>query len=480
MTKGPGDTTGTVGWANLLASLPPPWSEDLFPHIKRALERRGERVVALDDDPMGAQTVHNVVVMTHWDEGTLTQEVHRPHYAIYLLTNSRGLAPAEARRVFEETGRLLRTVEERTGVPVVAVSRSDSTLRGHFPLEMEALERGLGRRHDGWLLVPCFFEGGRYTAHDVQYVRQGDRLTPASETEYARDPAFAYRSSDLRRWVQEKTDGVVRAEEVVSISLEDVRLGGPGLVADKLTSLRGGAVAVANAVKYRDLEVLVAGLLEAEAAGKRILYRTAASFLRVRAGIPPEPLLDPDRLVSPGAPPGLIVVGSYVPRTTRQLEALLELPDLVAVELRVRAVLDHRDRQRETARVARAADEALGRGLETVVFTSRERVTGRDGEESLAINRRVSRALVEVVQDIRSRPGYVVAKGGVTAFDVATDALGVRRALVLGQVLPGIPAWRLGHESRYPGLACVVFPGNIGEASTLRDLVASLQAARRR
>ena len=38
------------------------------------------------------------------------------------------------------------------------------------------------------------------------------------------------------------------------------------------------------------MEVFVRGLLAAEAAGKRFLYRTAASFVQVRAGIEPRSL----------------------------------------------------------------------------------------------------------------------------------------------------------------------------------------------
>ncbi len=41
-------------------------------------------------------------------------------------------------------------------------------------------------------------------------------------------------------------------------------------------------------------------------------------------------------------------------------------------------------------------------------------------------------------------------------------ALGVRRVLVRGQVLPGIPVWQLGPESRFPGMNCIVFAGKEG------------------
>ena len=46
---------------------------------------------------------------------------------------------------------------------------------------------------------------------------------PAGETEFARDTTFTYRASDLTEWCQEKTGGAYPAEQVVSISLDELR-----------------------------------------------------------------------------------------------------------------------------------------------------------------------------------------------------------------------------------------------------------------
>ncbi len=76
----------------------------------------------------------------------------------------------------------------------------------------------------------------------------------------------------------------------------------------------------------------------------------------------------------------------------------------------------------------------------------------------------IAEALSAIVQGLTVRPRFFVAKGGSTASDIATEGLGVRRAMVLGQILPGVPVWELGPETRFPGMAYVVFPGNVGEA----------------
>ena len=79
--------------------------------------------------------------------------------------------------------------------------------------------------------------------------------------------------------------------------------------------------------------------------------------------------------------------------------------------------------------------------------------------------------VVEVVRTLQVAPRLLVAKGGITSSDVATRALGVRRAEVLGQVQAGVPVWELGPESRFPGMRYVVFPGNVGSADSLVELL---------
>lgn len=458
----------------LMARLPPPWPHELLPEIQRAVAASGAKVAVLDDDPTGTQTVHDTPVLTRWLPEALEAELAGAHTAFYLLTNSRSLPPGRAEALSAEIGAGLAEAARRTGARVVAVSRSDSTLRGHFPGEVAALAGALGYGDAPWVLAPFFEEGGRYTIGDVHYVAEGDLLVPAGATEFARDATFGYRASNLRAWVEEKTGGRVAASSVLSISIEDIRTGGPERVAELLQGTPGGAVCAVNAACRRDLEVVVLGALQAEARGRRLLYRTAASFVALRAGLAPRPLLGAAELgLGPGG--GLVVVGSYVPKTTGQLEELLRLGGVRPVELEVAAVLDDARRAGAIASAARKVEAGLRGGEDVVLFTSRALVRGPDGASSLAIGQRVSSALVEAVRALALRPRYLLAKGGITSSDIATAALGVRRALVLGQVLPGVPVWRLGAESAWPGLAYIVFPGNVGGPGALADVVRQLR-----
>ncbi len=105
------------------------------------------------------------------------------------------------------------------------------------------------------------------------------------------------------------------------------------------------------------------------------------------------------------------------------------------------------------------------------LYTSRELITSVNATESLAIGRRVSAGLVGVVRGLATKPRFLLAKGGITASDVATQGLGIKKALVMGQILPGVPVWQAGPESRYPGMATIIFPGNLGGPEALVEVV---------
>jgi len=491
---------GAISKAELFATLPPPWHEDLRPQIRAMLASQPDhKLVVLDDDPTGTQTVHDVPVLTVWDVETLRAEFAQTGPCFYILTNSRSLAPDAATQLNREIARNLRgaaaslpplfTQSKQGGkdavAPFTVVSRSDSTLRGHFPLETDVLAEELGP-FDATILIPYFEAGGRYTINDVHYVAEGDRLVPAAETPFARDAAFGYRSSNLREWVEEKTAGRMRAADVVSISIEELRTASPSheatrALAVKLLALPRGSVCVVNAAHPRDVEFFALGAMIAERAGARFLYRTAAQFVAARLGIGAsvyEPPVMEERagggLRLGSCRSGLVVVGSYVPKTTEQLARLLEQKDVDRVELDVETFLDPPRRAVALSNALARTNGALRGGRDVVVFTSRTLITGGDAVCSLDIGRRVSDALVALVERLDVRPRYLIAKGGITSSDLATRGLGVKRALVLGQLLPGIPVWRLGDEAKFPGLEYVVFPGNVGGPDALAEAVRKL------
>src|SRR6266404_1023397 len=474
-----------VTLSELLANLPPePNEASLFVEIQREVAGSKRKLVVIDDDPTGTQTVHDIELFTTWHRQMLAEALQNEPRLFYLLTNSRSMPESDAVKLNHETAQQLAAASEETKIGFVVASRSDSTLRGHYPAEIQALESGLtssgGDRFDGHLVVPAFFEGGRYTINDTHYVAtpaaNSDTLQPASETPFARDRVFGYKTAYLPAWIEAKSGGSWKADQVMSIGLEVIRQGGPEAVASKLQTVEGSIPVVINAAGYGDLAVVVLGLLRAEAAGKRFVYRTAASFVRLRGAVESKPPLETKEIMSgtQSVEGGVVVVGSYVPDSSTQLENLLTLSKVIGIELPVERVIRNAAESETISReVGQQLEAAIKAGRVGVLYTSRKLVTSANRTEHLEIGNKVSHALIAALRHMKSRPRFIIAKGGITSHDVAQKGLGAARARVLGQLFPGVPVWRLesGPRSRFEGVPYIVFPGNVGGPESLMQAV---------
>jgi uncharacterized protein YgbK (DUF1537 family) len=446
-------------------SLPGQHPVDLIPRIREQLIARETTIVVLDDDPTGTQTVYGIPVLTDWSEETIRKEFEAKSPLFYILTNSRSLSPEDAEVCTREISRHLARMSKKTGRNFLVISRSDSTLRGHYPLEVNALEAGLDKKGAIKVLIPAFFEGGRYTVQNIHYVNEGKVLIPAAQTPFARDKTFGFQSSDLRQYVEEKSAGEIKSEQVITFSIAELRMKDPAWIAEKINSLPWGATCIVNAASYRDLEVFALGYYLSK---REMIFRTAASIVPVLAGLRQKPLLSAEDLRSNAQGGVLLVVGSYVPRTTAQLTALMDVKNLELLEIDVAKLIDDRSKWQKHYRSK--INDGLGKGTDMVIFTSRLLISSADPGESLAIGNKVSAFLVELVKGLNTQPKCIIAKGGITSSDIATKGLKVRRALVLGQIAPGVPVWALGQESHFPGMYYIVFPGNVGDDETLKEV----------
>ena len=459
---------------DVLRSLPPQWNDDPLPYIDAALTRSGRKIVILDDDVMGTQSVHDIAVLMDWSVDALRAELEQDSRAFFVVTNARTMPESQAQAVNSfVTGNLCEAARQ-AGVDFSIVSRLDSTLRGHFPSDMHAIQTTLSGKPDGWIIAPLFLEGGRFTINDIQYVADQQILIPVGNTEFALDPAFAFRASNLRYWVEEKTHEEIPANAVTSVSIEDLRLGGPERVAAMLSELPREGICVVNGACDRDMEVFVQGMLQVEAEGKRFLFRAAASFIKALLGQSARSLLSPKEMGIDGNGGMLVVVGSHVPRTTQQLDHLLVNTDVVGVEANVERLLSDETRRSEIDFAIRTVEDTIRFGRNAVLYTSRELVEGRSPDHSLSIGHQVSQSISEIVAGLQVRPRCIVVKGGATSYAVATKALNVRRAWSPGQAAPGVPTWILGDETLHPGLPCIIFPGNVGNEGALTSLVSRL------
>ena len=464
----------------LLAGRPDGPAVDLAGLADR-VRTSGRVLVVLDDDPTGTQSVADLPVLMTWTPESLDWALaqHRP--AVYVMTNTRSLPAAEAEQRNREVARTALAVARERGVELAFVSRSDSTLRGHFPLETDVLAEEVaaatGRPVDGVLIVPAFGDAGRITVDGVHYAGAEGTYVPVGESEFARDATFGYTASDLRAWVQEKSGGRIPADRVAQIDLDRLRTDRAGVV-EILTGLRDVQPVVVDIVTENDLRLLAQALLDAQDAGARLLVRCGPPFPRALVGQAPHPPLTSDDLaairaggLAEDAQGGLVVVGSHVAQTTRQLASLLERRSPHQVELDVAAVLGE-DVQDHVRSVAQEAATRLADG-DVVVSTSRTLVAPADRDEALAVARRVSTALVTVVQQVLAArpPRFVVAKGGITSSDVAARGLGIERAMVRGPMLPGIVSLWEPVDGPARGIPYIVFAGNVGGPESLADVV---------
>jgi uncharacterized protein YgbK (DUF1537 family) len=470
--------------------LPPvrrvPYAAD---RIRRYHRRTGRRLAVLDDDPTGSQAVHGVSVVASLSRAEYAMGLADPGDTCFILTNSRALDQAAAVARNRAVAADVYAVAADRGGIVEVVSRGDSTLRGHVVAEVEAIDAerraATGAAADGVLFCPAMLEAGRYTVGDTHLAVVAGVPTPVGRTEFARDATFGYTSSNLREFLVERSGGRIPYHSVVSLSLEDIRVGGPERVGRILSAVSDRRWVVVNATDYADLDVVTLGLHLAQDAGRSFLVRSGPSFVRAMAGIEARaPLTGADlRIDGTRSRNGLIVVGSHVGLTTRQVRVLRERADPVTVELHVPTLLDPAAAAGHLDAVTRQVTAALGHA-DVLLATSRELVTGDGPCGSLGIARAVSAALVTVVRAARAaRPAWIVAKGGITGHDLTTHALEIRRSIVVGQFLPGqISLFRpVDAPADVLTCPCVIFPGNVGTEGTLadvRDHLAATAAAR--
>lgn len=421
------------------------------------------KIIVLDDDPTGSQTVHSCLLLTRWDADTLRLGLGDASPIFFILTNTRAMDPEQAAAVTWEVCHNLKEVLADFERPVLYVSRSDSTLRGHYPVETDVMARVLGP-FDAHFLIPAFFEGGRFTVRGIHYVRVGDKAVPAHETEFARDSVFGYQHSYLPAYVEEKTHGRIRADEVVHFPLEEIRT---GATYDKLMALNDNACCVVDAERQEDLNMFADEVLAAVEHGKRFLFRSAASWLTALTRLPPQPV-PPEHMgsyVKPGRP-GIVVVGSHVKKTTEQLQALLRQPGIVPVEVDVNLLPERHDSLLE--QVVAQVTRAHGAGATPVVYTSRTERQFPDTTARLRFGEQVSDFLMNVVHRLPSTIGYIVSKGGITSNDMLSKGLKLAAARIVGQILPGCSVVLTPPDHPHlPDIPVVIFPGNVGDEQAL-------------
>ncbi len=427
---------------------------------------RPPQVIVLDDDPTGSQTVHSCLLLMQWDVETLRLGLRDEAPIFFVLTNTRALPPDQAAAVTREVCLNLKQAIALENVQdFLIVSRSDSTLRGHYPIETDVIAEILGP-FDAHFLTPAFFEGGRTTRDSVHYLVVNGVDTPVHETEFARDSVFGYSTSYLPDYVAEKTGGRIAADQVTRFLLSEIRAEGQAL-AERLLQMHENQCGVVDAATQDDMNRFAQAVLATAAQGKRFLFRSAASLLTALAHLPPQPIA-PEEMARDDKP-GAIIVGSHVRKTTEQLQQVLAQPGIVGVEVEVARLLQPGDPR--TALLAEVSDRVAAihaEGKTPVVYTSREELTFADVDTRLAFGVAVSGLLMDILRQLPADIGFLISKGGITSNDTLSQGLALRTARLLGQVIPGVSVvCTPADHPQFPNLPVVLFPGNVGDATGL-------------
>jgi len=456
--------------------------DSLRAEIKAHLKQTKHKFIVLDDDPTGVQTVHDIFVITDWGKDWIKKGLSDERSVLYILTNTRSYNAEKTENINREIVQNIVDVTKEMGINYSIISRSDSTLRGHYPLEINVLQDELLKTADvqisGHLIVPAFFEAQRYTIDNIHYLGIDGQLVPVNETEFANDSVFGFNTANLPKWIEEKTNGSVASESALIISLEDIHDGGIDKVYEILLSANNNAPIIVNAKSYYDLDIVSLAVLKAIDSGKQFLFRTAASIVKSIAGIQDRPYLSANEIVSNDENQnngGFIIVGSHTNKTTEQIKELMNKYPIEQIEMNVVKVLNKETRTEELTRVCHLVDHNISSNRDTLVYTSRDLISAKDKEENLKISQTVSSSLVKVIRSLKVKPKFIMAKGGITSSDVATDGLEIKYAKVLGQAIAGVPVWLTGNEAKFKNTPYIVFPGNVGDKDSIAQIFENIK-----
>lgn len=406
------------------------------------------KIIILDDDPTGIQTVHGCKLITQWDKDTVAKALDDDCNFFYVLTNTRAMTPKDAAAVTRSAMEAILSSPKIKNEKLYFISRSDSCLRGHFPLETDVMRQVLTENGvkvwNKTPFIPAFIDAGRVTIDGIHYMKEGERLIPVSETEFAHDNVFAYSTSVLHDYIIEKGANPDDYEIINAQSYEELNV-----FCDRLTDATkdfDGAVVVRSSSSFPKA---FAKVPDQESDLSAVIHQNEETCSSIKNKL------------------GLIIVGSHVKKTTRQLNNLLSQEGVEGIELSVNRILNDANYLKEIIKNLSPTNHQKEGAL--VLFTSRKEVRLDDANARQNLGQQISNFLVSIVRNLPFTPAYLIAKGGITSHDILTKGLDVKIATVMGQLVKNVPCIM---TNRFP---YIIFPGNVGDDNSLADAYLKLK-----
>ncbi|HJX71836.1 MAG TPA: four-carbon acid sugar kinase family protein [Bacteroidales bacterium] len=393
----------------------------------------------------------------------------------YILTNSRSMDPETVKRITKNVVHAIIHLNREFQFRLIFISRSDSTLRGHFPLEPDVIRDTILSNNIVLPLpvffIPAFLEAGRYTIDNIQYLRDNDELIPVADTEFAKDSIFDYTSSDLKDYIIEKSKNKINKNQVGAISITDIRKNSIREFIEIIRKLINKKYIIINALDYGDLRKFALSFLKFfTGLDSSAVLRTSSSLPKALSGIGDKTLLSGKDIIRKEGP-GLFIVGSHVKKTTLQLQSLLKHPEVQGIEMDVNEILANPELLQKTIQ---NINEIFSRNFTPVVYTSRKELRSGNHTDRLLTGKKISSFLVNIVRNLHFTPAYIVTKGGITSHDIITDGLNIKYARVMGQILAGVPVVMTGEMNKFPKIPVIIFPGNVGDDNSLNEVFKKL------
>jgi len=438
------------------------------------------KLVVIDDDPTGSQTVHNCLLLLKWDCSTLVKGFESKSNLFFILANTRSLSENDAKLTIEEICKNLKTVitSQAYEEEIVFISRGDSTLRGHNFLEPIALNSCLGP-FDATFYIPAFIEGKRFTINGSHFVDK----TPISQTIFATDKIFGYETSNVKNLLLQQSKSQLKFEDIQNFLLSDIEMLNDeenNTVFKTLKNLKNNKHVIVDVENYSQLKKfsLVIKTLSKQ---KKFLFRTAASFISSiseKKSVPQDDTFFSNLRIRNKEKiflPGLIIVGSYVELSTIQLKNLLEISNCNPIELDVFEFFkitssENNQKQRNLFKnkFLKEIRFSFEKGKTPVLFTSRKFMS-LDSSELFNFYNLLACFIAEIVADLKYEIGYLISKGGITTNFILSNGLNADYVYLEGQIFKGISVvtYDLKNDEKLP---IVTHPGNIGSEDSLVNI----------
>ena len=446
------------------------------------------KIIIIDDDPTGSQTVNGCNLIFRWDYETLLKGLKGSSNLLFILANTRSLPEKDVKIRLEEICFSLKEIMNNSlfaEEEFVVISRGDSTLRGHNFIEPFIINELLGP-FDATFYIPAFIEGKRTTLNGNHFV---DNI-PIHKTIFSKDKIFGFNTSNVKELIYEQSNHKLDFNHIENINIKDfdvLETNQPNTLYMYIENLKNNKKVIVDIMDYYQLDKfseIVKSLLKK----KKFLFRSAASFISSLSNIKQNQKNqvyfsqlrrkdNHDKTMK-----GLIVVGSYIELTTQQLNKVLEISLCKPIEINVLKLyafykLEDNLKQINSLKkyLLNSIRQNLSQDFIPVLYTSRQIIAPRDNNDLIQFQLFLSAFISEIVSAIKNEIGYLISKGGITTNTIISDGLGADSVYLEGQILPGISLVTFNLCKQKGKLPIVTFPGNIGNDMSLVKVLEILE-----